>query len=1152
MDQHIVDPPPFLCGVMVSDSYNKMMSDVAIRSMLKNGEYGEDLGVLRERELARLRSGSAPPTVEGSLTAVGGLFEGSPAAAGYGGGGGFGSEEELRADPNYANYYYANVNLNPRLPPPLASKEDWRFVQRLRGGSKLGGVGDRRMVSDDGRIGGGDNNTLFPVHPGGFGVKEEGGLKHRKGGPEWGGEDGLIGLPALGLGSRQRSIAELFQFAFIGWKAMHYCFWSCGKTLRSQSCDSLGPVSSTVYSANAFGCWPKRQAINLAQLIGQNPRGYIDTFIGFFDEINNASSASKHPQNLPSSNFFDDIAEKSETRLAYVHQELNALRSGGNKQGISTAQNFVGSGPQTYASALGASLSRSSTPDSQLLPRAASPCLPPIGDGRSSSSDKKSSNGQNLLNHVSSNLNESADLASALASMNLSTKDIIDDEKHSQSSRHNELDYSHSFKQQPYLNSPDSLAFQRHSAAQSHLKGNKGSSFGLDINKSSGYADDQLEHLKPAGISVNSHLKGPSTPTFTSRGGSPAHYQNAEDISYPNYGMTGYTINPSSPPMMASQLGTGNLPPFFENAAAAASALGLNGMDARALGRGVALQNSSRLGSHATGSTQQLPLMDPLYLQYLRSGDVASAAQIAALNESVINRECTDLLGLQKAYVESLITPQKSHFNVPYYGKSATLSPNSFGNPSYGLATSYPGSPLAGSLFPSSLYGPGSPMNQNERNMRLSGMRNAAGGFIGAWHSEAVGSLEENYASSLLDEFKSNKTKCFELAEISGHVVEFSADQYGSRFIQQKLETASMEEKNMVFHEIMPQALSLMTDVFGNYVIQKFFEHGTAAQIRELADQLTGHVLTLSLQMYGCRVIQKAIEVVDMDQQTKMVTELDGHIMRCVRDQNGNHVIQKCIECVPEDAIHFIVSTFYDQVVTLSTHPYGCRVIQRVLEYCNDPKTQQIMMDEILQSVCMLAQDQYGNYVVQHVLEHGKPYERSAIIKELTGQIVQMSQQKFASNVIEKCLTFGTPTERQVLVNEMLGSTYENEPLQIMMKDQFANYVVQKVLETCDDQQLELILNRIKVHLNALKKYTYGKHIVARVEKLVAAGDGIENVQLTEDNTSTCSFFSSCGIANGPVCIQLRLRLGTVNGLALPDSLMRQGYNIIYELVFML
>lgn len=146
----------------------------------------------------------------------------------------------------------------------------------------------------------------------------------------------------------------------------------------------------------------------------------------------------------------------------------------------------------------------------------------------------------------------------------------------------------------------------------------------------------------------------------------------------------------------------------------------------------------------------------------------------------------------------------------------------------------------------------------------------------------------------------------------------------------------------------------------------------------------------------------QAIEVVDLDQQTKMVAELDGHVMRCVRDQNGNHVIQKCIECIPEDAIQFIISTFYDQVVTLSTHPYGCRVIQvryticvyffrcsdgnkcvhsdiyalmcqRVLEHCHDPKTQSIVMDEILQSVCMLAQDQYGNYVVQVFLFSLKP-----------------------------------------------------------------------------------------------------------------------------------------------------------------------------------
>jgi len=67
------------------------------------------------------------------------------------------------------------------------------------------------------------------------------------------------------------------------------------------------------------------------------------------------------------------------------------------------------------------------------------------------------------------------------------------------------------------------------------------------------------------------------------------------------------------------------------------------------------------------------------------------------------------------------------------------------------------------------------------------------------------------------------KGKKFELKDIVGYVVEFSKDQHGSRFIQQKLETATDSEKQLVFKEILPHSLGLVVDVFGNYVIQKFF-----------------------------------------------------------------------------------------------------------------------------------------------------------------------------------------------------------------------------------------------------------------------------------------------------------------------------------------
>ena len=60
------------------------------------------------------------------------------------------------------------------------------------------------------------------------------------------------------------------------------------------------------------------------------------------------------------------------------------------------------------------------------------------------------------------------------------------------------------------------------------------------------------------------------------------------------------------------------------------------------------------------------------------------------------------------------------------------------------------------------------------------------------------------------------------------------------------------------------------------------------------------------------------------------------------------------------------------KVFALSTHPYGCRVIQRILEHCTPEQTTPIL-EELHAHTEQLIQDQYGNYVVQHVLgEHQK------------------------------------------------------------------------------------------------------------------------------------------------------------------------------------
>jgi mRNA-binding protein PUF3 len=112
--------------------------------------------------------------------------------------------------------------------------------------------------------------------------------------------------------------------------------------------------------------------------------------------------------------------------------------------------------------------------------------------------------------------------------------------------------------------------------------------------------------------------------------------------------------------------------------------------------------------------------------------------------------------------------------------------------------------------------------------------------------------------SQVLLDFRNSKGgPRWDLKSIYGHIVEFSGDQQGSRHIQKALETANSEEKEIVFKEVLPNAVQMMKDLFGNYVIQKLFEHGNMAQKRVLASQMQGKVADLSNQMYACRVVQK-------------------------------------------------------------------------------------------------------------------------------------------------------------------------------------------------------------------------------------------------------------------------------------------------------
>ena len=48
--------------------------------------------------------------------------------------------------------------------------------------------------------------------------------------------------------------------------------------------------------------------------------------------------------------------------------------------------------------------------------------------------------------------------------------------------------------------------------------------------------------------------------------------------------------------------------------------------------------------------------------------------------------------------------------------------------------------------------------------------------------------------------------------------------------------------------------------------------------------------------------------------------------------------------------------------------------------------------------------DEYGNYVITHVIMQGKNEDRCVIIDTILDDLTKLSLHKFGSNVVEKCL----------------------------------------------------------------------------------------------------------------------------------------------------
>ncbi|KAI8906864.1 armadillo-type protein [Gorgonomyces haynaldii] len=313
-----------------------------------------------------------------------------------------------------------------------------------------------------------------------------------------------------------------------------------------------------------------------------------------------------------------------------------------------------------------------------------------------------------------------------------------------------------------------------------------------------------------------------------------------------------------------------------------------------------------------------------------------------------------------------------------------------------------------------------------------------------------------------------------------------SNDQSASLYLQQQIKTESDAIKNQVIESMMPQVLSLVRNRFGNFLIQCALEFGSQHQIKQLGMKMKGHVVQLACDRFGCHVMQKAIERVDEHMKLDFVEEMFQGVQDTLTHRFSCHVWQRIFEIKwkkeKTDIMKRMHKIMNGQWPSIANDENGSLVVQCIFENCSESNKQAIVQ-EMAPHTLEIAKGQWGNWVIQHLLDHGTVSEQEHIMEVVLQHAYSMSIDQYASKVVEKSIKVSSKKSLALFIEEITKPIPGGPHILQMMNHQFGNYVVQNIISIADTHQRNICVKLLVPHLNVLKGSKHGQRVASLCEK---------------------------------------------------------------------
>jgi len=249
--------------------------------------------------------------------------------------------------------------------------------------------------------------------------------------------------------------------------------------------------------------------------------------------------------------------------------------------------------------------------------------------------------------------------------------------------------------------------------------------------------------------------------------------------------------------------------------------------------------------------------------------------------------------------------------------------------------------------------------------------------------------------------------------------------------------------------------------------------------------RIRSSIRVIAMNQYGCRVLQRVISEIDDVLFRIVIDAISRRAWMLAVHNFGCHVLHCTIVRGSGEIVKILLEKASGRrrkkmLIELSKSAFGCRIVKSMLENAF-PGDREIIIEAIMgmpRILLLLCMDEFGNYVIQHIVEHFKEKHSMAVMKVLDSRILEMAKNKFCSNVLEVLYKKGGRE-----VQDRLIKLVDLNFLQECLNDRFANYLVQTMLTEGELKNREIILNLL-LTIPHLQKLKYGKFVTYRLSKM--------------------------------------------------------------------